>query len=126
MKLKGCGTPVNKREFRHRVWRKLKTDYKGHELRQDEVYWVVSAVLDCLVDIIRDGEYLQLLGYFSMYAKLYKEKIHYDFKHEAHIVPAHYSVKFVPHTLFKEACEELMEREDNISLMDDIDDIDEE
>lgn len=118
MKLKGCGNPINKRAFRRRVWRKLKTEYKGHELTQEQVYWAVTAVLDCLVDIIRNGEYLQLIGYFSMFANFKKPKVCNGFNRLKYEVPAHYSVKFVPHSLFKDACEELLDHEKEESQMD--------
>jgi len=95
---------VNEKEFTQRVYEKIIEKDPSHRVNYVDVYWTVRSVLDCLGDIIENGDYLYLKGWFSFYAKLKKEKKVTNFGTPL-VVPQHYVACFKPYKRLRDACD---------------------
>ena len=107
------GRRIKRREFVDMVYNKI------HEGRRhvnwEDIYWVNKAVMDCIVDIIENGDTLFVQGSFNIKPKLIKEHTVGNFGKSKVIIPEHYTAVLKPKGRIKEACEKLMEREENDS-----------
>ena len=79
-----------------------------------DVYWTNKAVMDCIVDVIENGDTLFVRGAFNIEPKFINQHKVGNFGNPT-VIPEHYTAVLKPKVRIKEACEKLMEREKNDS-----------
>lgn len=105
------GKKIKRRDFVDMVYERLKEE--GHWCSWSDVYWQNKAFIDCLIDIIEEGNTFQVFGAFMIKPKLIQERKVYNFG-EPKIIPEHYVAYLKPSRRMKEACETLMKKEKGI------------
>lgn len=99
---------INRLDFIDMVYEKLKQT--GHFVPKHIIYWTNKAFVDCLIDVLENGDTLQVYGAFMIKPKLVKERKFNNFG-KPKIIPQHYVACLKPSRRMKEACENLMDRE---------------
>ena len=96
-----------------RVTDKLQKGTRKH-IAPEIVEKYLMAFLDTVVDVLAEGDSINLNEYMSISPQLHKEKrVQSIADKEMMIVPAHYKAKFRAGTKINKACEHLTEVENN-------------
>ena len=91
-----------------------KVESDGNTATQDAVDMIISAFLDCIVDILAAGDCIKLKGYMTIYPQLYKSKQVQNIADKSMInIPSQYKAKIKAGTKLNNACKQLMAREEN-------------
>lgn len=98
---------IIKKDFIDIVYNKIKE--QGHFVPKELVYWTNKAFIDCMLDVLKNGDELNIHQTFILKSKYVKEKKYNNFGREKIIVPEHYEPYFRPLSQMKKACKELEE-----------------
>ena len=91
-----------------------KVESSGNTITQDAVDMIITAFLDCIVDILADGDCIKLKGYMTIYPQLHKSKQIQNISDKSMInIPSQYKAKIKSGTKLNNACKELMVGEEN-------------
>lgn len=96
---------INKYEFMQMVHDKVRGICS-----MEDVYWTTKAVFECMEEILKEGDSLLIMGYFTMYPRLKKERKASNFGNPC-TIPEHYEPCFKIGTNLKKACTYLKEHE---------------
>lgn len=86
----------------------------GNTITQDAVDMIITAFLDCIVDILAAGDCIKLKGYMTIYPQLHKSKQVQNISDKSMInIPSQYKAKIKAGTKLNNACKQLMVKEGN-------------
>ena len=99
---------ITKKEFVDKVYEKLKEQAKF--VPKHTVYWTNKAFIDCMLDVLRNGDELNIHQTFILKHKYLNERKYNNFNRGEITAPGHYAPHFRPMHEMKKACKEYEER----------------
>lgn len=100
-----------KKDFVDVVYKKLKEE--GHYVKKETVQWTNKAFIECMLDVLRNGEKLSIYNTFILYQQYIKKRNCYNFGKGTVEKPGHYKPCLKPLQRMKDACDEYGEGQED-------------